>query len=410
VVNGIPSPAPTSATSCQIDKIAEFDLLAITGVQFAVLGMNGRAMTPDVQATGASRGKRSYLLGKRSPAACSYGALGVGAALVVILGLVAIGRGGSPSTITVGKNPVAVAITPDGTTAYVVNMASNTVTPISVATGRVGRAIPVNNDIGTSPGGPTGIVIAPGGTTAYVVDPPTATLVPVKLARGTTGKPIPIPGGPVDVALSPNGATAYVVTGHNTVIAVKLAAGTRGKPIPVSANAAGIAIAPNGATAYVTSFTHTWTGQRWRDRDGKITPINLATGTVRKAIPVGGAPTDIAIAPDGATAYVVNTDDNDTVIPVNLVTGLPGKPIPDPDEPIAIAIAPNGATAYVTNFQDSHNGQDGTVTPINLASDQPGKPISVGGAPEAIAITPHGTAAYVVNFNDDTVTVIHLKR
>jgi DNA-binding beta-propeller fold protein YncE len=194
------------------------------------------------------------------------------------------------------------------------------------------------------------------------------------------------------------------------VVPVSLSTGTTGKPIPVSMPAGAIAIAPDGATAYVTSFSDAWTGSRWRDWAGKVTPVNLATGTLGKPILVGGAPSDIAITPNGATAYVVNTDDINTVIPVNLATGIPGKPIPDPEGPEAIAIAPDGATAYVTNGSGGSNDQDGSVTPINLATGTPGKPIPVGGDPEAIAISPQGTEAYVVNFNDGTVTAIRRRR
>ena len=49
--------------------------------------------------------------------------------------------------ITVGSGPVAIAITPDGKTAYVTNYGSGTVTPITTATGTAGTPITV----GTSP-------------------------------------------------------------------------------------------------------------------------------------------------------------------------------------------------------------------------------------------------------------------
>jgi DNA-binding beta-propeller fold protein YncE len=55
--------------------------------------------------------------------------------------------------ITVGQTPVAVAITPDGKTAYVVN-ASGTVTPITTATNTAGPPITVGRD-------PDAIAIAP---------------------------------------------------------------------------------------------------------------------------------------------------------------------------------------------------------------------------------------------------------
>jgi YVTN family beta-propeller protein len=45
----------------------------------------------------------------------------------------------------VGSKPWAVAITPDGRTAYVVSNGSDTVTPVSVVTGRAGKAISVGS-------------------------------------------------------------------------------------------------------------------------------------------------------------------------------------------------------------------------------------------------------------------------
>jgi YVTN family beta-propeller protein len=36
--------------------------------------------------------------------------------------------------------------------------------------------------------------------------------------------------------------------------------------------------------------------------DDTVTPINLVTNTAGTPIPVGGAPTSIAITPDGSTA------------------------------------------------------------------------------------------------------------
>ncbi len=70
----------------------------------------------------------------------------------------------------------------------------------------------------------------------------------------------------------------------------------------------GIAITPDGATAYVTNG-------RGRGQNGSVTPINLATGTPGKPIPVGDAPQAIAIDPEGTAAYVANfNSDNVTVL------------------------------------------------------------------------------------------------
>ena len=65
--------------------------------------------------------------------------------------------------ITVGSNPDAIAITPDGKTAYVANDGSDTVTPIATATNTAGPPITVGS-------GPNAIAITPDGKTAYVAN------------------------------------------------------------------------------------------------------------------------------------------------------------------------------------------------------------------------------------------------
>jgi YVTN family beta-propeller protein len=70
-------------------------------------------------------------------------------------------------------------------------------------------------------------------------------------------------------------------------------------------------------------------------------------------------------------AYVVNGGSQGTVTPINTATNTPGRVIKTGHEPFEIAITPNGKTAYVTNLGS------GTITPIDTAL----KPIDVGGAP-----------------------------
>jgi DNA-binding beta-propeller fold protein YncE len=64
----------------------------------------------------------------------------------------------------VGYSPAAVAISPSGGTAYVVNTISGTLTPVSTATGVAGR--PVRTGIYTYP---TAVGLTPSGATAVVI-------------------------------------------------------------------------------------------------------------------------------------------------------------------------------------------------------------------------------------------------
>jgi YVTN family beta-propeller protein len=97
-------------------------------------------------------------------------------------------------------------------------------------------------------------------------------------------------------------------------------------------------------------------------------------------MPVGLAPTGIAITPNGATAYVADFAGN-AVSPINTATNAAGTPIRVARGPGLLAITPDGVTAYVTS-------RSGSVSLINTATNTTGTFIRLGAGPDAIAITP----------------------
>src|SRR5215472_9118817 len=110
-------------------------------------------------------------------------------------------RAGKP--IKVGANPQAIAITPDGGTAYVANYGSNSVTPINTSTRRAGAPIPVGKQ-------PRAIAITPNGKTAYVLDWGGAAVTPISTATNRAAPAIPVGSYPFAIAMAPDGRTAYV--------------------------------------------------------------------------------------------------------------------------------------------------------------------------------------------------------
>ena len=56
-----------------------------------------------------------------------------------------------------------------------------------------------------------------------------------------------------------------------------------------------------------------------------MTPIRTATNTAGPPIPVGSGPFDIAITPNGRTAYILNFS-GDTVTPIRTATNTAGHP------------------------------------------------------------------------------------
>ena len=170
-------------------------------------------------------------------------------------------------------------------------------TPVHTATNTPGKPIYLPWLRGK---GSTGIAIAitPDGKTAYVSTDYPRTVVPIRTATNTAGKPItinspdPLDGG--EIAITPDGKTAYVLSGGNSVIPIRTATSRAGQPIRLGSSCRGallavpefrMVITPDGKTAYVAC-------------EGAVVPIRTATNTVGKPIhiPLGYA-MGIAITP-----------------------------------------------------------------------------------------------------------------
>jgi YVTN family beta-propeller protein len=201
----------------------------------------------------------------------------------------------------------------------------------------------------------------------------------VDLVAGTSSS-IANPDGSAQIAIAPDGATAYL-TNINTgkVTPIDLATGTPGPPIAVGGYPYGIAVAPDGATAYVTDLIGNF-----------VTPIDLVTHTAEPAIHGVGTGQTIIVTPDGSTAYVA-TGQNDTVTPIDLATRTAGTTIAVTGHPDALGISTNGKTIYAAM------GSDAAVTPIDVATQTAGTPIALPGTtPVTFANAPDGTTIYVV--------------
>ncbi len=315
--------------------------------------------------------------------------------------------------IPVGDGPFAVAITPDGAFAYVANSESNTVSVIDTATNTVIDVDPTTPALDNIPvgGEPVGVAITPDGAFVYVantfggtvsvIDTATNQVIDVDPTTPALDN-IPVGGEPLGVAITPNGAFVYVAipdtvsvidTATNQVIDVDPTTPALDN-IPVGGNPFGVAITPDGAFVYVTS-----------SGSNTVSVIDTATNQVIDVdpttpaldnIPVGDAPTEMAITPDGAFVYVANSGSvsvidtaTNQVIDVDPTTpALDNIPVGSPRGP---AITPDGAFVYVASlFSD-------TVSVIDTATNQvidvdPTTPaldnIPVGSFPVIVAITP----------------------
>ncbi|MGA2530314.1 MAG: YncE family protein [Acidimicrobiales bacterium] len=290
--------------------------------------------------------------------------VGLGHSLVPVN--VSVGGTGAGSAVAVGTYPDAIAITPDGTRAYVTNYTSSSVTPIDLLTG---KALP-SIALGAS-AGPAGIAITPDGTTAYVTDAGAAgtlgdTITPIDLTTDKTLAPITVGPGPEGIAITPNGTRAYVADS--------------GAFVP-------------GQTGSIGST---------------VTPVDLTTRKALPAIAVGNAPAAVAITPNGATALVANVNSG-SVSPIDIATDKAGSPILVLGGPVSIAIsAAEPTTAWVADETSTASAR-GNLTPINIATDAPGTPIAVGKNPQSVAVSPDGSTAWVVCYDSQTLVPVSTK-
>ena len=252
------------------------------------------------------------------------------------------------SPISVGNQPMGVAITPNGKFAYVTNNGGNTVSVINTTSNTViSSAISVGS-------GPIGIAITPNGKFAYVVNNGGNNVSVINTTSNTViGSPIPVRSMPYGIAITPNGKFAYVVNGNNnTVSVINTTSNTViGSAISVGDSPLGIAITPNGKFAYVTN-----------NGGNTVSVINTTSNTVITTISVAGGPLGIAITPNGKFAYIADYFANNVSVINTTSNTVIGSPTHVGSEPYSISITPNGKFAYIANYNNN------TVSVINTNS------------------------------------------
>ncbi len=320
--------------------------------------------------------------------------------------------------IPVGTDPQAIAITPNGRMAYVLNgydaattpaTAPVTVTPIDLVTRTALRPVPV----GTLP---LSMTMAPNAKLIYVVDSspshpgePSA-ITPLVTATGKAGPEIKLPPGtgpfPASgLVFTPDSATAYAVTAAG-VVPITTATGRPGKVIGLHTSMpVALAVSPDGSTlAEVgTPVTALERGSPYAN-NVTVALLSTATGAVRKVATLGDEPGavswQVAMAPDGATAYVLTiaqspspsplVSSQSTLVPVDLATAKAGTARDVGQNAQALVLGPGGTTVYVLVAGPHPSGAahygPGTVLAVAAATGVPGQAVAVGSLPQAFAI------------------------
>ncbi|MEV0946128.1 YncE family protein [Rhodococcus sp. NPDC049939] len=174
------------------------------------------------------------------------------------------------TTIKVDDQPREVAITPDSNRAYVIhpNEDDGSIPPNADDSGRVSVIDTATNSVTNTievDGDPYGVAITPDGTHAYIT---TVNGVSVIDTRTNTVTDTVWVGFDGDVAITPDGTQAYVTQGWgiNTVSVIDTSTNTVTDTVAVGPwfeavsvrGTSGVAITPDGTRAYVTHEEQVW--------------------------------------------------------------------------------------------------------------------------------------------------------
>ena len=127
--------------------------------------------------------------------------------------------------------------------------------------------------------------------------------------------------------------------------------------------------------------------------------IDTLTNTVTATVAVGDHPETVAIAPDGARAYVTNSF-SDNVSVIDTATNTVVTTVAVGDGPFGVAITPDGAHVYVTNALSS------TVSVIDTATNTVTGTVAAGDNPFGVAIVPSSRPTLAIASLIDAVSAL----
>ncbi len=209
------------------------------------------------------------------------------------------------NSVAVGRNPLGLAVTPDGTRVYVANSADSTVSVIDALARK--PASPPTIGVGANP---HGVAVSPDGKHVYVTNlaDDTVSMIDVSVTPNTIAT-VGVGSKPYGIAVS-GGLVFVTSSGASTVSVIDTANANRVSTVTVGHNPIGIDVNPSSGAVYVVN-----------SGDRTVSVIDVGGGVaglkVTNTITVGISPSYIAFNPTGTLAYVTNGDNTISVIDVN---------------------------------------------------------------------------------------------
>jgi YVTN family beta-propeller protein len=303
---------------------------------------------------------------------------------------------------------------------YAAHSQSHSLSVINLPTGKTVASIEIGNSsvgYGTvTPSYPTGVAVTPDGSRAYVTDAFTSVWVVDTVSDSVIAK-IAAGSTPEAIAITPDGKSAYVASNIcggpscpepddppqlAAVEVIDTASNSLKATITIGNNPveqtpgvllSGIALSPDGTRAYVSN------GQ-----GNQVWAIDTASNQIVDMIPTAVLGfVGVSISPDGSRLYAASVGNPSVVYVIDttidaVVTSIS---LPSSEAPTQISVTPDGSHAYVT-------GDIGHVWVIDTATNGVVATISVSfdNWLHDIAFAPDGSRAYVTCGNTNTIYVL----
>ncbi len=308
-----------------------------------------------------------------------------------------------------GDEPYDIAISPDGSRAYVPARNTDNLFVIDLASNQIVEVIDLypqaQHPLGPAP---DHVALTPDGARLLVTNANDKSLTVIDTATNRATKTLRFDGDPQAVAISPDGSVAYVsISAPGAIVEVidVVAAEvlTRTPGVPGTSSPVAVAFAPDGSRAYLAMMS------------GELLILDPSTHTVSDTIAMPndeGIGADLIVSADGRTGYVSALDD-DKVLVLDLVNRQVSHTLAVTN-PEGLALNADESRLYVGTFGyagesaynvwmfDTQSGQ--VVTGVNFIHPAPyGR---VGSDIQGLALTPDGNTLYASSIDADGVFVV----
>jgi YVTN family beta-propeller protein len=180
-----------------------------------------------------------------------------------------------------------------------------------------------------------------------------------------------------------------------TASLIDLDTGKVKKTLPTGDGPHEVAVSPDGTVALVTNYGNS------KVDGNSLTVIDIGAGKVIRTIDLGKFKWPHGVRFLGGGRAVVTAEENKALLVVNVETGEIEREIhTKQDDSHMVAVTPDGSRAFVANIGS------GSVTAIDLDEGRVLAQIETGEGSEGIDVTPDGKEVWVTNRAADTVSVL----